>query len=70
MSFVCIQPLEATHHYARIRSVFERAGKSIGGMDMLIAAHALAEDSAIADIVREFCRVLGLAVEDGPLEPL
>ena len=60
-------PLEATHHYATIRSTLERAGKPIGGMDMLIAAHALAEDSAIiTNNAREFHRVPGLAVEEWP----
>lgn len=58
-------PLEATHHYAWIRSPLERAGKPIGGMDLMIAAHALAEDSAIiTNNAREFHRVPGLAVEE------
>ena len=58
-------PLEATHHYATIRSALERAGRPIGGMDVLIAAHAIAEDSAIiTNNAREFHRVPGLAVEE------
>ncbi|MBK8892416.1 MAG: PIN domain-containing protein [Dechloromonas sp.] len=58
-------PLEATHHYAAIRSAQERAGRPIGGMDVLIAAHAIAEDSAIiTNNAREFHRVPGLAVEE------
>jgi tRNA(fMet)-specific endonuclease VapC len=58
-------PLEATHHYAAIRSALERAGRPIGGMDVLIAAHAIAEDSAIiTNNAREFHRVPGLAVEE------
>lgn len=58
-------PLEATHHYAQIRTALERAGKPVGGMDLMIAAHALAEDSVvITNNAREFHRVPGLAVEE------
>lgn len=61
-------PLEATHHYAQIRSALERQGKPIGGMDLMIAAHALAEDSVlITNNAREFHRVPGLAVEEWSL---
>jgi tRNA(fMet)-specific endonuclease VapC len=57
-------PLEATHAYARIRSALERAGQPIGGMDLMIAAHAMAEDSVlVTNNAREFLRVPGLAVE-------
>jgi len=62
-------PLEATHHYASIRAVLERSGKLVGGMDMMIAAHVLAEDSVlITNNAREFHRVPGLAVEEWALE--
>lgn len=62
-------PLEATHHYAQIRAALERQGKPIGGMDLMIAAHALAEDSVvITNNAREFHRVPGLAVEEWTLE--
>ena len=58
-------PLEATQHYAQIRSTLERAGTPIGGMDLMIAAHALAEDSVVVtNNAREFHRVPGLAVEE------
>ena len=58
-------PLEATHHYAQIRTALEHAGKPIGGMDLMIAAHALAEDSVvITNNAREFHRMPGLAVEE------
>jgi tRNA(fMet)-specific endonuclease VapC len=61
-------PLDATHHYAQMRAVLERAGKPVGAMDMLIAAHAIAEDSAlITNNAREFHRVPGLAVEEWTL---
>ncbi len=58
-------PVEATHHYARLRADLQRVGQPIGGMDMLIAAHALAEDCAlVTNNAREFHRVPGLAVEE------
>lgn len=61
-------PSDAAHHYAHIRAVLESAGKPIGGMDMLIAAHCLAEDSVlITNNAREFLRVPGLAVEEWAL---
>jgi len=62
-------PLDATHHYAQMRTDLERAGTPIGAMDMLIAAHALAEDSAvITNNAREFHRVSGLAVQEWRVE--
>lgn len=58
-------PVEAAHHYAQLRAALERAGQPVGGMDMLIAAHALAEDSVvITNNAREFLRVPALAVEE------
>lgn len=62
-------PLEATRHYANIREALERAGQPIGNMDLLIAAHAMAEDSVVVtNNAREFLRVPGLAVEEWSLE--
>ena len=62
-------PLEATHFYAQLRAALERLGKPVGAMDMLIAAHAMAEDSAIiTNNAREFHRVPGLAVEEWAIE--
>lgn len=61
-------PVDAAHHYAQLRTALERAGQPVGGMDMLIAAHALAEDSVvITNNAREFLRVPGLAVEEWAL---
>lgn len=61
-------PAEAGHHYAQLRATLERTGRPIGGMDMLIAAHALAEDSVvITNNAQEFHRVPGLAVEEWAL---
>ena len=60
--------VEAAHHYAQLRAALERAGQPVGGMDMLIAAHAMAEDSVvITNNAREFHRVPGLAVEEWSL---
>lgn len=60
-------PLEATHKYAQARAELERLGQPIGNMDLMIAAHALAEDSVvITNNAREFHRVPGLAVEAWP----
>ena len=57
-------PLEATHTYAQVRAALEKLGQPIGGMDLMIAAHAMAEDSVvITNNAREFLRVPGLAVE-------
>ncbi len=57
-------PAQATHHYAQIRATLERCGRPIDGTDLLIAAHALAEDSVvITRNAREFERVPGLAIE-------
>jgi tRNA(fMet)-specific endonuclease VapC len=62
-------PLEATHHYARVRLALERAGTPVGGMDLMIAAHALAEDSVVVtNNAREFHRIPGLAVEEWSLD--
>ena len=61
-------PVEATRHYAEMRASLERSGQPIGGMDLLIAAHAMAEDSVlVTNNAREFLRVPGLAVQDWAL---
>ena len=58
-------PNDATHHYASIRVALERIGQPVGGMDLLIAAHAMAEESVVVtNNAREFLRVPGLAVEE------
>ena len=58
-------PVDCVHHYGRIRATLEKAGKPIGPLDMLIAAHALALDATlITHNTREFQRVPDLKVED------
>ena len=57
-------PIDATYHYAEVRTALERRGQLIGNMDLMIAAHALAEDSVvITNNAEEFQRVPGLALE-------
>lgn len=58
-------PIEASAHYALVRAALERTGQPIGAMDLMIAAHVLAQDSVlITNNAREFHRVPGLAVEE------
>lgn len=66
-----VQPwsLDATHHYAQIRTSLEALGKPIGNMDLMIAAHAMAEDSVVVtNNAREFHRVPGLALEEWAID--
>lgn len=61
--------MAATHHYARTRAQLEAAGTPVGNLDLMIAAHALAEDSVvITNHAREFHRIPGVAVEEWQLE--
>jgi len=58
-------PIEASSYYAKVRQLLNSQGQPIGNMDLMIAAHALAEDSVvITNNAREFHRVPGLAVEE------
>lgn len=51
--------------YGRIRAALERKGASIGPMDLLIAAQAVARDLVlVTDNLREFRRVPGLGCEN------
>jgi len=51
--------------YGKIRADLERAAQTIGPMDTLIAAHALAENAVlVTNNEREFRRVEGLVVEN------
>ena len=55
---------EAAFVYGRIRAELERQGKPIGGMDMLIAAQAIAQDcTLVTHNLKEFTGVPGLRCE-------
>ena len=56
---------QAAAAYGEIRNQLKQEGNLIGGMDMLIAAHARASDSVlVTHNTREFNRVQGLRIED------
>lgn len=51
--------------YGELRAELQRVGRPIGPLDMLIAAHALAEKlTLVTNNEREFNRVTGLKVEN------
>lgn len=54
-----------TQMYGRIRASLEAKGKTIGPLDTLIAAHALALDvTLVTNNTKEFRRVAGLRIVD------
>jgi tRNA(fMet)-specific endonuclease VapC len=54
-------------HYGRVRHELELAGKPIGAMDLLIAAHALAlAATLVTDNLAHFQRISGLSVTSWP----
>jgi tRNA(fMet)-specific endonuclease VapC len=55
---------KAAYHYAQLRAMLEREGKSLGGMDMMIAAHAVAEDAVLVSNDSAFSRIGHLKTED------
>ena len=57
--------LPADSQYGRLRAALERQGTPIGPNDLLIAAHALAQNlTLVTDNTSEFGRVDGLQVEN------
>ena len=51
-------------HYARTRAALERAGKPIGGMDLLIASHAISlRMTLVTNNLKHFSHVPGLKSE-------
>ena len=51
--------------YGGLRTQLERKGRPIGGMDLMIAAHALALEAVlITNNTREFARIPGLRIEN------
>lgn len=54
-------------HYGRIRHALERSGQTIGAMDLLIAAHALAlAATLVTNNLTHFQRIAGLPVTRWP----
>lgn len=67
LAFFIVLPFDraAANEYGSLRARVEKGGKSIGGMDTLLAAQALSLSATIVtENVREFRRVPGLAAED------
>lgn len=60
--FDCV---DCVHHYGLIRSRLESNGRSIGPLDTLIAAHAMALGAVlVTHNTKEFKRIDGLVIED------
>jgi len=55
--------------YGQLRAELEALGKPLGPMDLLIAAHALAEDCTLVSADRAFAHVPGLRVLDWTAAP-
>ncbi len=58
---------EAAEHYGRLRADLERKGSSMGNLDMMIAAQALAAGCVLVTSDRVFQRVKGLRAQDWTL---
>lgn len=55
---------QALWTYADLRAEMERKGRTIGGLDTMIAAHALSQQSTlVTNNICEFARVPGLSQE-------
>ena len=66
LSFVDIRSWdsEAARQYATVRAAGERAGRPMGNLDIMIAAHAMALGAVLVSGDRVFRRVKGLRIED------
>lgn len=67
---VTIKPWDSdtAETYGRTRAALETAGKSLGSLDMLIAAHALQADCVLVTNDRAFSQVADLRIEDWTAE--
>ena len=54
----------AARRYALVRAALEIAGTPMGNLDMMIAAHALAEEAVLVTNDRSFRRLKELKIED------
>jgi tRNA(fMet)-specific endonuclease VapC len=71
LNVVAVLPLpsEAAQHYGTARSQLEAAGTPIGGNDLWIASHALAQNlTLVTNNTKEFERVVGLKLENWALQ--
>jgi len=67
LNSIAILPLEedVISHYAKLRTELERRGESIGGNDLLIAAHARAKGLTIVTAnTKEFTRIPDFPIEN------
>jgi tRNA(fMet)-specific endonuclease VapC len=55
---------DAAQYYARVRAALERDGETLGNLDLMIAAHALAARAVLVTHDRVFRRVRELKIED------
>jgi tRNA(fMet)-specific endonuclease VapC len=58
----------AAERYGMVRAALETAGKPLGSLDMLIAAHALAASAVLVTNDRAFDRITQLQIEDWSLD--
>jgi tRNA(fMet)-specific endonuclease VapC len=63
---VAVHPWDsaAAQEYGQLRAALERAGNTLGNLDTMIAAHALARGSVLVTHDKAFARVKGLKIED------
>lgn len=66
LSGITILPWDSNSagQYAHIRAMLQRQGNTLGGMDMMIAAHALAEDAVLVTNDAAFRQIQHLKTED------
>lgn len=55
---------EAAQRYAQVRAALERAGETMGNLDKMIVAHALAAQAVLVTHDRAFRRVKHVKIED------
>src|SRR5271157_4547163 len=55
---------EAAQYYAHARAALEREGTTMGNLDLMIAAHALAVEAVLVTNDRAFGRIKQLKIED------
>ncbi|SPE38498.1 Ribonuclease VapC [Candidatus Sulfopaludibacter sp. SbA3] len=63
---IVIRPWDsaAAQEYGRIRAALESRGHTLGNLDLMIAAHALALGSVLVTHDKAFARIKGMKIED------